>query len=489
MSRLNARHLAGLRREHRPGYDPAAHGIGIVHLGLGAFHRAHQAAYTDAAIAGQGGDWRIAAVSLRSVGTVDAMAAQDGLYTLLERDANADRIRVIAAIGTVIAAARDRPAVIERLASPQTRIVSLTVTEKAYGFDRTAMDIDPSHPAIAADLDSPRRPCGVIGLLVEALRQARAARRRPPTILCCDNLPENGRLLRAGVVGFARRIDSGLADWIAGEVAFPCSMVDRITPAPTRRTLARVQSLIGVEDRAAIETEAFSQWVIEDDFPSGRPAWDAAGALFVEDVTAFERMKLRMLNGTHSLIAYAGFLAGHAHVREVMADGACARLADRHLRAAARTVGALPGIDLDAYRRALAARFANPAIAHETYQIAMDGTEKLPQRLLAPAVEAIEAGDDLSSYAFAVAAWMRYAIGRDDRGRSYALRDPRADELTAKVHSAGADARALTGALMALTNLFPDRLRDHSGFVRAVETRLESMLELGMAAAIAEETS
>ncbi|MCA0962390.1 mannitol dehydrogenase family protein [Salipiger bermudensis] len=465
-------------------YDPVAHGIGVLHIGLGAFHRAHQAVCTDDALAAHGGDWRISAVSLRSVETVDALAAQDGLYTLIERGAEGDHARVIAAISETLAAARGIAPVLDRLADPAVKVVTLTVTEKAYGIDRAAMDIDPEHAAVAHDLAHPDAPQGVLGLLVLGLKQRRAEGHPPPAILCCDNLPDNGALLRAGVVGFARRCDPELADWIAAEVAFPASMVDRITPAATEETVALAARLTDLEDPAAIETEPFFQWVIEDHFPLGRPAWEAGGAIFAPDVAPFERMKLRMLNGAHSLIAYAGFLSGHVYVRDAMADAPLAALVDRHMRAAAATVGSLDGIDLDAYRVALIQRFANPAIAHQTYQIAMDGSEKIPQRIFAPALDALAAGQDLAPFAFAVAAWLRYARGQAEDGTAYALRDPREAELTA---AAQGDAAQVVQAMAALPGLFPDPLK--GDFLTIIEERLHVMLTDGMAAAIAAEAA
>ncbi|CUH39900.1 Polyol:NADP oxidoreductase [Jannaschia seosinensis] len=489
MTRLTAKLLPQLPEGVRPAYDPAAQAAGILHLGLGAFHRAHQAFYTDAALARDGGDWRILAVSLRSTETVDALRAQDGLFTLVERGPHGDRAQVIGAVADALAAARDSQEVLAVFERPEIRIVTLTVTEKAYGFDRASMDIEPGHEAIAADLAAPQQPRGVIGLLVEGLRRRRAADLRPPAILCCDNLPENGPLLRAGVLGFARRVDVDLAEWIAQEVAFPASMVDRITPATTDETAKRAQALIGADDAAAVETEPFTQWVIEENFPQGRPSWEAGGAVFVADVAPFERMKLRMLNGAHSLIAYAGFLAGHAYVRDAMSDASLAVLVDRHIRAAAGTVGRLEGIDLDAYRADLLARFANPAIAHQTYQIAMDGTEKLPQRIFAPATDALTSGADLAPYAFAVAAWMCYATGRDAKGKNYDLRDPREDELRRAVLHAGNDASALVAALTALPSFFPVSLRDSPAFRHALETRLAVMLDRGMPEAIRREAA
>jgi fructuronate reductase len=476
-----------------PGYNPADHGVGIVHLGLGAFHRAHQAVYTDDVLAAHdhpgGGDWRITGVSLRGTAIADALNSQNGLYTLLERGEEGTSARIIASIAGVIAATRDRPAVLSALADPCTRIVSMTVTEKAYGIERASGSVIADHPAIANDLADPRAPIGVVGLLVEGLRLRRQAGLAPFTVLCCDNLPENGSSIRSGVLDFAARTDPGLSDWIDEHVAFPSTMVDRITPAVTEATLADAARLTGLDDLAAVETEPFSQWVIEDHFPAGRPAWEAGGAIFVSDVGPYEQMKLRVLNGSHSLIAYTGFLAGHTYVRDVMGFQPLARLVWRHMRAAAATLSPLEGIHFDDYCDALASRFANPAIAHETYQIAMDGTEKLPQRLLEPSANALEHGQDIRPFAFAVAAWMRYCIGRGDDGAPYDLRDPREDEIRTAVASARSDAHAICDALHALTGLFPAELTSNAQWRATVGELLALMLEKGMGPAIEHEAA
>lgn len=282
------------------------------------------------------------------------------------------------------------------------------------------------------------------------------------------------------------RVDTDLAEYIAKNVAFPSSMVDRITPAANAETLEKAAGLTGFEDAAAIETEPFLQWVIEDNFPLGRPAWEAGGAIFVQDVSPYETMKLRMLNGAHSLIAYAGVLAGYEFVRDAMQDPALAALADRQMAAAAATVGRLDDIDLGSYRQDLLDRFANPAIAHQTRQIAMDGTEKLPQRILSPAVETLAAGGDIAPFAFATAAWMAYCTGTGDDGTAHPLNDPRDAELAATAAAAGRDASALCAALMALPGLFPDALRD-GAFPKAVIAVLDIILTQGMKAAIRSE--
>ena len=461
-----------------PGYAPEDRKVGIVHLGLGAFARAHIAAYTDGAMTAAGGDWRILGVSLRGEEVANALNPQDGRYTLIERGERPDA-RVVGSIAGVVAGGDLGPRVLSAMTQAGCRIVSITVTEKGYGLLRSG-GCDENHPAVAADLLSPGSPRGVLGLIAQGLALRFANGLPPFTVLSCDNLPENGSLLRKAVIDFARRAHgSALAEKIAGEVAFPSTMVDRITPAATARTRADAAALTGYADEAAIETEPFSQWVIEDRFPAGRPAWEEAGALFVPEVAPYERMKLRMLNGSHSMLAYAGSLSGKTYVCDVMADAALATLVRRHMAAAAAT---LPDIamDLPAYADRLCARFANPAIAHETRQIAMDGTQKLPQRIFAPALEALARGKDVAPFAFAAAAWMRYVLDRGD----HPLNDPREAELAAALaDTPREDAAAVFSALATLPDFLPERL-SHGVFAEATILRLGRMLSLGMEQAI-----
>lgn len=470
----------------RPGYDPQAHGVGIVHLGLGAFHKAHQAALTDLALAAEGGDWRILGVSLRSPKASDELHPQNGLYTLIEKGAEGTSVQVIGAIADAICSAGDPEPALVAMAAPGTKIVSLTVTEKAYGLDRAKQGCDPSHPAVAADLANPAAPQGVLGLLTEALRRRRDAGLAPFTVLCCDNLPENGVLLRGAVVDFARRIDPALSEWIAAEVAFPSTMVDRITPAATPATLAEAAELTGCEDQAAIATETFVQWVIEDNFPQGRPAWEKAGAIFTGNVTAFEMMKLRMLNGTHSMLAYAGFHAGCPYVRDVMAARPLAKLVRRHLGAAAATLPVIPGIDTAVYAEALAKRFENPEIAHETFQIAMDGSEKMPQRVFSAVADARARGVDCRAFTFATAAWLRHLSGATHDCAPYALRDPRAAELQAMAE--GREADEIVGALRHAA-FVPPALAADEAFWAEVAGLLAEMLFEPMRDVIAREAA
>ena len=472
-----------------PAYDRDAARAGIVHLGAGAFHKAHQAVYTDGAMAASGGDWMITGVSLRSADVADALNPQNGLYTLLVRGPEGVFPRVIGSVREVLVAPRGPEQVIQALAREQTRIVSLTITEKGYGLDSRTGGLDREHPAVAADLNDPRRTVSALGFIVAGLRLRMMKDYAPFTVLSCDNLPNNGRVLRRLVLEFAEARDPKMAAWIRDRVTFPSTMVDRITPASTAQTFVDVERLIGRTDLAAVETEPFTQWIVEDDFVSGRPDWEAAGAVFVADVAPYEKMKLRMLNGAHSTLAYAGYLAGHAFVRDVMGDADLVTVIERHMAAAAATLDPVPGIDLSGYARDLRLRFSNPAIAHQTYQIAMDGTQKLPQRLLEPALVALERGQSLDPFAFSVAAWMRYAVGTKDDGTTFALRDPREAEIRALVDGAGRTASALATALLALPGLFPARLVETPGFAGAVSRRLETMLAQGMPAAIAAEAA
>ncbi|WP_286157278.1 mannitol dehydrogenase family protein [Sinorhizobium sp. RAC02] len=457
-----------------------------MHLGLGAFARAHIAAYTDGAIAVAGGDWRITGVSLRGEDVANTLNVQDGRYTLIERG-ETPTARVVASIAGVIAGNDLSKRVLEAISNPTCRIVSITVTEKGYGLLRSG-GCDVSHPAVAADLLNPSSPRGALGLIAQGLALRFANGLAPCAVLCCDNLPENGALLRAAVIDFARHAHgSALAERIAAEVSFPSTMVDRITPAATTRTRADAAALTGYEDQAAIETEPFSQWVIEDYFPSGRPSWQDAGAIFVPDVAPYEKMKLRMLNGSHSMLAYAGFLSGKTYVCDVMADADLSRLVRRHMEAAAATLPTV-AMDLAAYATSLCERFSNPAIAHETRQIAMDGTQKLPQRIFAPAFEMLQRGGDLAPFAFTTAAWMRYALGRNDAGQSYPLNDPREGEIQAALASITTESPATVfSALAAIPDFLPEQLAQGE-FAEATIGRLERILGLGMVKAIAAET-
>jgi fructuronate reductase len=428
--RLSAETLAGLPGDvARPVYDRSAVTRGVVHLGIGAFHRAHQAVVFDAALAAGDLRWGVTGVSLRSPGVRDQLAPQDGLYTLLVRDGASERAQVIGAVGDVLVAPDDPGAVVAALAAPETHLVTLTITEKGYKLDRAEGGLLRDDPDIAHDLASLAAPRTAPGLIVAGLAARRANGLAPFTALSCDNLPHNGALLRDAVLAMARAHDPELAEWIAAEGAFPATMVDRIVPATTDADVTGLAARLGVEDRAMVKTEPFLQWVIEDRFCGPRPDFAAFGVQLTDTVAPWEDAKLRLLNGTHSAIAYLGGLAGDAFVHEFVRRAEGVALVEMLWDESAATLDPPPGLDIAAYRGALMQRFANPALQHRTRQIAMDGSQKLPQRLLAPLAE--RSGKALPSPALAlgVAAWMRWQAGENDAGERFAIDDPAAEKL------------------------------------------------------------
>jgi fructuronate reductase len=387
-------------------------GVGIVHLGLGAFTRAHQAWYTDRAMATAGGDWMIAGVSLRSPAVAAQLNPQDGLYTL----AAGDGLAVIGSIAEVVVAPEDPARVIDLIAAPATRIVTFTVTEKGYcrgadgGLDR----------ALAAQ--------GFYPLLAEALARRMAAGRAGLTLLSCDNLADNGGQLRRLLLEW---LDPALGAWVAAHCTFPCSMVDRIVPATTAADRDAIEARLGLRDEGAVITEPFSQWVIEDAFAGERPAWDRVGAQVVAEVAPYETAKLRMLNGAHSALAYCGLRLGYAHVHEAIRDAVLRGLVLRlMLQEAAPTIAATPDQDLGAYAQALVTRFENPALGHRLIQIAMDGSQKIPQRWLATLAANQRAGRRCPAILAAIGAWCAHLRG-DNAGVWGPVDDPRAEALRA----------------------------------------------------------
>lgn len=465
----------------RPGYDRGAARIGIVHLGIGAFHRAHQAVMTETVLAAGDLAWGIAGVSLRSAETRDALGPQDGLYTLAVRDGTGDRFAVIGAVLRLLVAPEDPAAVLDLMAAPETRLISLTITEKGYCHLPATGALDETHPDIGHDLAHPERPRTAIGFLVEAIARRREAGLPPFTVLSCDNLPANGRTLARVVTRFATLRDPALAEHVKTHVAFPCSMVDRIVPATTDADRALVAGALGVEDAWPVTTEPFLQWVIEDRFPAGRPNWETAGAHVVADVEPFEQMKLRLLNASHSTLAYLGYLAGHRTVAEAMAAPGFSELLDQMMTdEVSPTLPPLEGFDLPAYRAMLLARFRNPALHHRTWQIAMDGSQKLQQRLLGTIRDRLKAGAGFERLALGVAAWMVYATGRDEAGNPIDVRDPLSGRLAAAT-AGKRDASALVEAYLGISEVFGNDLPASTPFRTTLVRVLDELLADGAA--------
>jgi fructuronate reductase len=444
--------------------------IGIVHLGIGNFHRAHEAVYTEEAMLAEGGDWAICGVTLQGdVTKRDALMAQDGLYSVVERGPQGVEVSVIRALREVLALPHDRARLFDLLADANVRIVSLTVTEKGYCRDTKTGDVDLSHPGIAHDLEHPGEPGTVPGILVAALKTRRDAGIAPFTVLSCDNLSHNGAALRQMVCSHARALDEALAIWIDREVAFPSTMVDRIVPSTTDADRDAAAAALGLSDEAPVPCEPFRQWVIEDRFPAGRPAWEHVGAQLVDDVMPFELAKLRMLNGTHSTLAYLSMLAGFATIDEAMSFAPLRTLIHSMMtHEIAPTLGVPASFDLMAYRDALLERYANPALKHRCAQIAMDGSQKIPPRLLATIAARLELDQSISRLSLGVAAWFVFLRGRADDGTTFAINDPLASRLSALATNAGDAPESLVSSMLGCRDVFSPELASNEVFRRAL---------------------
>ncbi len=482
--RLNSKSLLDIPRSvATPPYDRASISVGIVHLGIGAFHRAHQAAYVDQLLE-DNPEWGIVGASLRRPDTKEALDPQDGLYTLAVRDGEGTRCTIIGSVLEVIDATLDKEELLDLMSSEAVRIISLTVTEKGYCHDPATGKLNEDHPGIIHDLEHPSAPETAPGFIVEAIAQRRAAGLPPFAVMSCDNLPANGRTCGRIVQRLADLRDPDLGAYVKQHVTFPGTMVDRIVPATTDADREMVAEMIGVEDAWPIMTEPFTQWVIEDRFPNGRPPFEETGVMMVDDVEPFELMKLRMLNGPHSTLAYLGYLAGYQTVSDTVADSDYRTLIRKMMTEEIAPTLDLPGVDLDAYRDELIQRFENPALKHRTWQIAMDGSQKLPQRLLGTIRDRIRTAEPYERLALGVAAWMRYATGTDEKQDPIDVRDPLADRFEVITAAADGDPALLAGGYLALDSVFGD-LAENETFRDKVTEKLELLFDVGAKAAVA----
>ncbi|WP_419909594.1 mannitol dehydrogenase family protein [Hoeflea sp.] len=484
MNRLNNNILQDYAGPARlPAYDRSAISPGIVHIGIGAFHRAHQAAYIDDRLGEEPG-WGIIGASLRRSDMRNALMPQDYLYTLAVRHGEETKARIIGSVTDILYAPPGNRPVIEAIAAPSTRIVTLTVTEKAYCRNPATGDLDFDHPDIKADLKNSDGAQSVPGLLYAALSMRRRNGQSPITLLSCDNLPDNGGTLARVVTQFARERDPALARWIEDNFAFPASMVDRIVPATTDADRDAIEALSGYVDAWPVVTEPFSQWVVEDRFAAGRPALELAGVIMTDDVGPFEAMKLKMLNGSHSALAYLGVEAGYVTVADAVADPVLARFLDAMMRDEIIPTLTVPDVDLGAYAKALLERFSNTVLKHRTMQIAMDGSQKIPQRLLGTIRDRMAKGLPHQRLDLAVAAWIRHLCGRDGAGNRYEIDDPMARQLSEIAGRTLPDVLALGNAVLDLQPVFGD-LSDNARFRDAVLAQLRILFEEGAVTAMA----
>jgi len=470
----------------QPRYDRNQLRSRIVHFGFGAFHRAHQSLLTDRVLNAKGGDWGMCEISLFSGDVLmSQLRAQDHLFTVLEKGAEGNQPIIIGAVHECLNAKLDSlAAIIEKFCEPQVAIVSLTITEKGYCIDPATGKLDLQNTRILHDLENPSEPHSAPGILVEALHRRRERGLPAFTVLSCDNIPDNGHVVKNAVLGMAQKRSAELAGWIDSHVSFPGTMVDRIVPAATEASLAEITQELGVEDPCAISCEPFIQWVVEDNFVAGRPEWEVAGVQMVQDVLPWEQMKLRMLNGSHSFLAYLGYLAGDAHINECMQDASFREAARRLMLDEQAPTLRITNVDLAAYADSLIARFANPALQHRTWQIAMDGSQKLPQRMLDGIRVHLARNSAWPLLALGVAGWIRYVSGTDERGEAIDVRDPLSDKIRGIVEASnGADR---VNALLALNEVFGQDLPQDSAFVDAVRQAYQRIEKLGARQAVIE---
>jgi mannitol 2-dehydrogenase len=487
MVRLSAAALAGLSgRVPVPGYDRSRVTAGIVHFGVGGFHRAHQAMYLDRLMnAGEALDWGICGVGVleadRRMKTV--LEEQDHLYTLVLKhpDGTIDP-RVIGSIVDYLLAPDDPQAVVEKLADPGVRIVSLTITEGGYNFDQNTGEFDAANPVVQADLAPGAQPRTVFGLIVAGLALRRERGVPPFTVMSCDNVPGNGEMARRVFTAFARLRDAELADWIEESVSFPNSMVDRITPATTDEDRAFVQAQLGIEDGWPVVAEPFAQWVLEDRFGLGRPPYEQAGVQVVAEVEPYELMKLRLLNVGHQAIAYFGVLAGYTFAHEAARDPMFIALLHRYWEREGRpTLHPVPGVDLDAYTAELVERFGNEHIRDTLARLAAESSDRIPKWLVPVIRDQLAAGGEVDASAAIVASWARYAEGVDESGNPITIVDRLADSRHAAALAQSSDALAFVRE----PSLF-GALADQPAFTEPYLRTLEALHEHGARQALTE---
>jgi mannitol 2-dehydrogenase len=467
-----------------PTYDRSQVVPSVVHLGVGGFHRSHEAAYLDALMnQGRTLEWGICGIGVlpHDQRIIDTLAAQRGLYTLVVKHPDGKWVpRVVGSIVEQLFAPQDGSAVVDRLADARTRIVSLTITEGGYLVNQETGEFDADDPSIAPELVPGARPSTAFGYVVAALDRRRHEGREPFTVMSCDNLPDNGDVARRMLCAFARLKDPGLADWIGERVAFPNSMVDRITPVTTEDDIARLADEFGVTDGWPVVCEPFSQWVLEDRFTQGRPPLEDVGVQVVDDVVPYELMKLRLLNASHQAMCYLGYLAGHRYAHEVCHDALFVRMLATFMeREASPTLAPVPGVDLGEYRRQLIDRFANPEIRDPLTRLCADSSDRIPKWLVPVIRHNLASGGPVDVSALVVASWARYADGADEQGGPIEVVDRRRETVLA----AAARQQEDVVAFIRDRDLFGD-LVDDERFVRAYTRALADLRSVGAVAAV-----
>jgi mannitol 2-dehydrogenase len=480
--KLNRRNLDNLTpKVAKPTYLDSDTQHGIAHFGVGGFHRAHQAFYTDALMdQGRDLDWSICGIGLRPEDRKvrDDLAGQDYLYTLFELgDSDDTQSRIIGSISNMLLAEDSIQTVIDKLASPHIRIVSLTITEGGYCIDDSTSEFMAQLPQIQQDLAQPHAPRTVFGVLCAALAQRRANHTPAFTVMSCDNLPHNGNVARKALLAFAALSNPDLHDWIAANVSFPNAMVDRITPMTSNAHRLQLHDQLGIDDAWPVVCEPFIQWVLEDKFSNGRPAWETVGVQLTDDVTPYEEMKIKLLNGSHLALTYLGFLKGYRFVHDTMNDPLFVAYMRAYMdKDVTPQLAPVPGIDLTTYKNTLVQRFSNQAIADQLERVCSDGSSKFPKFTVPTINRLIADGAELKRAALVVAAWALYLKGVDENGQTYAIPDPRAEFCQALV----ADDELIVQRLLGVEEIFGTAIAQSAEFVAAFEWCLNSLREVGV---------
>jgi mannitol 2-dehydrogenase len=482
---LNARTLAYWSdRLPVPAYDRRLVTPGVVHFGVGGFHRAHQAMYHDRLMnAGGALDWGICGVGVMPVDRrmQEALDAQDGLYTLVIKHSDGTyEPRVVGSVVEYLFAPDDPEAVVEKMAAQPTRIVSLTITEGGYNISDVTGEFDVANPEVGHDLEPDAAPQTVFGLITEALLRRRKRGLPPFTIMSCDNLQGNGNLTRRVITEFARLREAGLGDWVDREVHFPNSMVDRITPVTTDADRAEIRERFGVDDRWPVVCEPYTQWVIEDSFTAGRPLYEEAGVQIVEHVEPYELMKLRLLNGSHQAMCYFAYLAGYRLVHEAARDGLFQAFLRGYMdEEATPTLPAVPGVDLDAYKHTLIERFSNPQVRDTIARLCAQSSDRIPKWLVPVARQQLATGGEIRRTAAVIASWARYAEGVDEAGNAIEVVDRLRDSLMQFARRQAED----PDAFIENRDLFGD-LAHNERFVASYRSALDSLHRRGARATL-----
>lgn len=480
---VNAQNLPELEKFFpSPTYDRKALKSGILHMSVGGFHRSHQAVYLDEFLNQFGGDWMITGVGLlpQDIDNLKILEKQDGLYSVLERSPDGDHVRIVGSMKDVIHAPSNPKAVIEKIASPEIKIVSLTVTEKGYYYD-DKRNLNAAHPAIQNDSKLPEAPQTAYGYLVKGLQLRRANNAGPVTIMCCDNLPGNGHITEHLLMQFVAISDPSLAEWIRQNVSFPNAMVDRITPVTTDKIREILQSDFNLNDGWPVVCEDYIQWIIEDKFIAGRPALENVGVQFVAEVDPYEKMKVRLLNGSHSALSYVSYLMGYREVDKAMADPMISKFVRAYMdECITPSVPDVPGIDLDAYKDKLISRFANPSISDQVQRLAEDGSQKIRNAIVPPLEFQLEHNGSIKWIALALAAWFRYLQGTDEKAQAIEIKDPMAEILSSRARIDGKNPSGLLG----VDEIFGSRLIGENRLVQEMGKYLEEIHSAGMKATL-----